>query len=243
MSMSRRVLCLLVVFSFISNIITKSAEDCGTPVECFMKAKSMLDQDRKEMRNAIDKLTSLVEEYKKNITESTKNEINSVTTPIGTIVFYSFAKEQIDQSKDLPSGWASCDGKALLRSEYPQLFSIIGINYGAGDGTNSFNLPDLRGRTIITSGQGNGLSYYKPGLMGGEESHTLSVDEMPAHQHQQGGEALHNSYGGGSQIGYRTYPGGDQPDFVSQFTSVTGGSRPHNNLPPYISHHAIIRIK
>lgn len=241
MIIKSRDLVLLVLLTLNISIIL--ADDCGTPVECYINAKGILDQDRKEMRNTIDKLTSLVEDYKKNITESTKNEINSVTAPIGTIVFHSISKEQIDTSKDLPAGWTLCDGRALLRSDYPQLFSILGTSYGAGDGVNSFNLPDLRGRTIITSGQGKGLSYYKPGLTGGEESHVLSVDEMPAHQHQQGGESLGNIFGGGDLVHQRTYPQGPINDYVKALTSVTGGNRPHNNLPPYISHHAIIRIK
>jgi microcystin-dependent protein len=234
----------LINFTLLTLISAYKSDDCASPVECFIKAKALLEQDRKEMRNTIDKLTMLVEEYKRNITESTKNELNSVTAPIGTIVFHASSKEQIDPTKDLPQGWTLCDGRALLRNEFIELFASIGVSYGAGDGTNSFNLPDLRGRVIIASGQGSGLSFYKPGMNGGEESHVLNVNEMPAHQHEQGGESLHNTFGGGSQIrGGRTYPSGEQSDFVNQLTSSVGENRPHNNLQPFISHHAIIRIK
>jgi microcystin-dependent protein len=57
------------------------------------------------------------------------------------------------------------------------LFSAIGTNYGAGDGTSTFNLPDCRGRNTIGAGQGTGLSNRVVASVGGEETHTLSLPE------------------------------------------------------------------
>lgn len=82
-----------------------------------------------------------------------------------------------------PAGYLICNGSAVSRTTYATLFSVIGTTYGSGDGSTTFNLPDLRGRTIIGVGQGTGLTNRLLNATGGEESHTLTVSEMPAHNH------------------------------------------------------------
>ena len=67
----------------------------------------------------------------------------------------------------------------------------------------------------------------------GEKTHQLTVAEMPTHSHQQGSESLYNHFGGGSSVGGRTYPMGDNGSFQRQNTSNAGGNKPHNNMPPY----------
>ncbi|HXJ22501.1 MAG TPA: tail fiber protein, partial [Polyangia bacterium] len=83
----------------------------------------------------------------------------------------------------VPAGWLLCDGSAVSRTTYASLFAAIGINFGGGDGITTFNLPDLRGRTIIGAGHGTGLTARTLGQTVGEETHTLSTSEMPAHSH------------------------------------------------------------
>lgn len=79
-------------------------------------------------------------------------------------------------------GWLICDGRSLSRSSYPDLFQVIGTQFGSLD-ENSFNLPDCRSRVIGAIGQGNGLSNRTIGQSIGEETHVLSVPEIPAHDH------------------------------------------------------------
>ena len=76
-----------------------------------------------------------------------------------------------------------CDGRAISRTTYAALFTAIGAAFGAGDGSTTFNLPDMRGRTPIGAGQGSGLANRVLAATGGEENHILSTAEMPSHTH------------------------------------------------------------
>jgi microcystin-dependent protein len=81
-----------------------------------------------------------------------------------------------------PKAWAFCAGQIINIASNTALFSILGTTYG-GNGTTTFGLPDLRGRTIVGQGQGPGLSYYALGQLGGVENSTLNTNTMPAHVH------------------------------------------------------------
>lgn len=97
-----------------------------------------------------------------------------------------------------PNGWLICDGSQVSRALFPELFSVIGTTYGSGDGFSTFTLPDLRGRTIagrdgvnnMNNGPTNrltsthfGASGTALGNSGGNEAHTLTTAQLPAHSH------------------------------------------------------------
>lgn len=82
-----------------------------------------------------------------------------------------------------PRGWAQCDGQILPIAQYQSLYSLLGTVYG-GDGRTTFALPDLRGRTPIHVGSNNNnATSHALGSRGGEEKHTLTTSEIPAHRH------------------------------------------------------------
>ena len=81
-----------------------------------------------------------------------------------------------------PRGWAKCDGQLLPISQNQTLFSLLGNTYG-GDGRTSFGLPDMRGRVPIHQGNSPGGSNFTMGQNGGVEATTLTVNQMPAHNH------------------------------------------------------------
>jgi microcystin-dependent protein len=81
-----------------------------------------------------------------------------------------------------PMGWHACDGATLPISQNTALFSLLGTKYG-GNGTTTFQLPDLRSRVAIGAGQGIGLSPYVEGRQSGAEQVTLTVANLPAHNH------------------------------------------------------------
>ena len=76
-----------------------------------------------------------------------------------------------------PKGWAQCNGQFLPIAQNQALFSLLGTTYG-GNGQTTFALPDLRGRLPMHIGNG-----HTQGERGGEEAHSLSVDELPSHNH------------------------------------------------------------
>jgi len=82
-----------------------------------------------------------------------------------------------------PAGWLACDGAARSRSTYSRLFAAIGAVFGAGDGSTTFNVPDLRGRASVGAGQGAGLTARAIGTKWGVEAVALSTAQMPSHSH------------------------------------------------------------
>ncbi len=81
-----------------------------------------------------------------------------------------------------PAGWKFCWGQIIPISQNETLFILIGTTYG-GDGQSTFGLPDLRGRFPLCQGTGSGLSPYVIGQLGGTESVTLGLNNMPVHNH------------------------------------------------------------
>ena len=77
----------------------------------------------------------------------------------------------------IPDGWLFCDGTAVLRTAFADLFSIIGTTFGAGDGSTTFNLPNAVSRVIV------GAGVFAVGATGGASSIGLTVGQMPAHSH------------------------------------------------------------
>ena len=82
-----------------------------------------------------------------------------------------------------PKGWAFCNGQILPINQNQALFSLLGTTYG-GNGQSNFALPDFRGKVPVHFGQGPGLSDYSLGQTGGSETATISIAQMPAHNHK-----------------------------------------------------------
>ncbi len=130
-----------------------------------------------------------------------------------------------------PAGWLLCDGSVVSRTQYAELYAAIGTAWGTGNGTSTFNLPDLRGRVVMGTGKGTGLSLRSLGQTLGEETHKLTVDEMPSHKHFSIGSDLPNwPYGsqGGPLAGFRDMDS-NNPLYG---TTAAGGDQPHNVIQP-----------
>lgn len=175
-----------------------------------------------------------------------------------------------DEDFPPPNGWLLCDGSAVSRTTFDKLFEVIGTTYGAGDGSTTFNLPNLSGRTAfgVDSGDadfdlgdtGGSKTHTPNGTVGG---HTLTTAEIPAHTHGSSGEHKHSIYyrntlGTGSAVGLtsESFSTG-----TSSLAMETGGAHTHtsvggggshnhpftgtsqNTMPPYLTLNFIICYK
>lgn len=116
-----------------------------------------------------------------------------------------------------PRGWAFCEGQLLPISQYSALFSLLGTTYG-GDGRTTFALPDLRGRSIISPGNGPGLSPFSVGQKGGAEQVTLTLNNLPSHNH------VIPATNGTATFGGNAEAGGAAGNFFSNTATNTDGA-------------------
>ena len=142
-----------------------------------------------------------------------------------------------------PTGWAFCDGQILPLSQNTALFSLLGTTYG-GDGKSTFALPDLQGSAPMQPGQGQGLSLRDLGEMGGVESVTLLVSEIPLHTHTLMGSSDPGdntvpdpTVSLATSTGAFVYVNNQAPDSTMAFQGLppAGGGLPHNNMQPYLT--------
>jgi microcystin-dependent protein len=137
-----------------------------------------------------------------------------------------------------PDGWLICDGQAISRVTHADLFAIIGTTYGAGDGSTTFNLPNLKGRVPVGL-DGAQAEFNALAKEGGAKTHTLTTSEIPSHRHYLRREANATgayAYRPAADSNVRDGSSGD-----SAYTANEGGGGSHNNLQPYVVVNFIIK--
>lgn len=163
-----------------------------------------------------------------------------------------------------PAGWLLAYGQAVSRATYSALFTAIGTQYGVGDGSTTFNIPDLRGRTIVGKDDMGGSAANRItaalsgivgttlGATGGAESHVLTTAQMPSHTHTQNphdhdivvhqGTSTPHAFVQGANTGASSTI--TQTTAIQNTTAVnqnTGGGGGHNNVQPSIIKNWIIK--
>lgn len=157
-----------------------------------------------------------------------ENGIASGMAPTGCILPYG--------GNNAPQGWLLCDGSAINRTTYEDLFNVIGTTYGEGDGKTTFNLPDMKGKVPV--GLNTSGSFNELGKSIGEETHTLTIDEMPSHNHKFNKDNVAAMAGSG--VNELSQGNGGRVYWQISIEN-TGGSKPHNNLQPSIVLNYIIK--
>ena len=181
---------------------------------------------------------------------STSNEQLKIKTGLyaGLINFWPGSELSI------PDGWLLCNGQALDRTAYAELFSILGTYYGSGDGSKTFNIPNYQGKFLF------GVDSTTPWrTTGGEKTHKLTINEMPAHRHSFNLLSSGGGVGDGSgwannvrsimSVYYRKIDGSVRNlQHLGSTTNATsnnlvndnGGGAEHNNMPPFQAGYWII---
>ena len=142
--------------------------------------------------------------------------------PIGTIVPWAA------ESSAIPTGWLVCNGSAVSRSTYSDLFGVLSTTWGAGDGSSTFNLPDLRGAFLRGTGTAGVDSDYAGPNVGAyqddanaEHNHTGSSANAGGHSHSgnTGSDGVHNHSGSTNTTGSHTH------SYYTSSTWQTNGGR------------------
>lgn len=151
-----------------------------------------------------------------------------------------------------PYGWAECNGALLPVAQFQALYALIGNIFG-GTPNQTFNIPDLKDRTIVGQGQGTGLSPRAYSMSGGESSHSLNINEIPSHNHNiiagsafstlqtpvgnYWGVTRYTSDSGGAEKNANSFASTSSPgDLLSNnFVGVAGGNMAHENRQPSLA--------
>jgi microcystin-dependent protein len=172
---------------------------------------------------------------------------------IGALQLEVVGAIKIYAGSSAPTGYLLCDGTAVSRTTYAALFAICSTTYGAGNGTTTFNLPDLRGRVPlgldnmggvtagrITSASLNGGNATTRGGTGGEETHANTGGENGPHSHAPANGNAFAVLGFGS--GQFNGGGTNQYTATGNTTTASSGSgTPHNNMQPWLALNYIIK--
>ena len=142
----------------------------------------------------------------------------------------------------VPKNWAQCNGQLLAIQQNQALFSILGITYG-GNGTTNFALPNLQGR--VPSHWGNSPLGFAVtlGQSAGEETHLLTVSEMPMHTHfavpdpvdPNASDPSGALWSKSKAPVYGAYGTSDPAQLAAEAITTVGGGQPHNNMSPYLA--------
>lgn len=168
------------------------------------------------------------------LTRNTTATIDIASYPSYSSIDYTETGTYEFSSATAMPGYLLCNGAAVSRTTYADLFLLTGTAFGTGDGSTTFNLPDFRGRLFGVTGTGTGLTARAMGAKLGEENHVLTAQEMPVHTH-----FTYNNFSG--TVGGGVYPAFSYNDYgntVSNLTrgrtSSTGGDAAHTEMQPTV---------
>lgn len=191
-----------------------------------MRALLATNQRMKEL------LTWLINDTTGEIDADAREAVDGQILPVGTVQHY------VGNADPLGGYWLICDGRAVSRTTYAALFTLISTTYGVGDGSTTFNLPNAAASFIAAPGTGFSL-----GTTGGSATIVLTTGNLPSHTHGLSAfvdQTIHDIYevqsDGEGQVTVAFNTG------APPTTDATGSATPVPIVPPYICFNAIIKV-
>lgn len=222
-----------IVFPNIRDSIAKSDNNNAMGKSWYkslLQTKSAILQLNTDVETATSDLTDAIA-VETNDREAAILALQELLCPVATLRYSAMATED--------SGWFLCNGQAINRLTYANLYAKIGVTYGVGDGSTTFNVPDYCGRTILNMGTGSGLTARTLAAIGGEETHLQTTAELAAHAHT---IATNQFLGAGAaQLSSVGAPIGANVGFVAGTTASAGSSTPFNVMQPFAVGNILIK--
>lgn len=184
------------------------------------------------LRDKYNAIVSVLNGQGRSDLSGTANAVNYLLPQIGDYKLAAYTDAPNDS-------WMLCNGEAISRTDYAELFAKIGESYGVGNGTTTFNLPNWKGR--FPAGYDPGDSDYNAltsAKSGGTKMNTLTVGQLPPHNHP----FVDNTIGTGGPNNYATGGAATNQD-NNKSTGDTGSGDPIENRPPYLPVNWLIRVK
>jgi microcystin-dependent protein len=168
-------------------------------------------------------------------TDGSPNWLSMGALPTGSVI--------ASVSSVAPSGYVLADGSQKSRTTLSALFAMAGTTFGSGDGSTTFNLPNIQGRAIVGVASGDSL-FGSLGALSGEKSHVLTIAELAAHGHTLSGNGLlHSAPGSSYNAIQKNFSTNNLQDVAGSSLTVnnTGGDGAHNNVQPSIALYVYIK--
>lgn len=164
--------------------------------------------------------------------DNIEKAINGATL-VGQVIAYA--------GKTVPDGYLLCNGDSVSRTTYANLFKAIGTTYGSGNGSTTFNLPELTGRVLVGAGFMEATGTINVGQKGGEAEHKLTIDELPELESKLNifADTSQSNKWGVSIEQTTSYAG--EAKSLNDILQENGGGQSHNNMQPYIGINYIIK--
>lgn len=194
-----------------------------------------------DLNNNVETLNTDIDTLETSVTNITNQLTTDIVPGIMTIGDFKLSFSPSDHES-----WLLLDGRTLSRTEYADLYNWVIANnllrsgpgpmeFGTGDGSTSFTIPNPGGLAIVAAGAGAGLTPRTPGASGGEENHTMTTEELVAHTHQASNVLVSTAFTrADAGTGFNHSP-------VTITTTSTGSTTPFNIMQPWGAINAFVK--